>query len=315
MYCPRLDHFVRFNPNGTVSPCGHMVNPAQFDSFESMRNSVWLQEKKNQLAQDVWPSECVRCREIESQGLDSIRTHALALHELETDPEYLQVGGVLDNICNAGCLTCNPECSTKIGSLHGRTFPIVDNSKRFWNLPLQHIRYLDINGGEPSYSKNYKNILTNLPKNIKRVRINTNCSTVIPEIATLLDQGVEVIVTVSLDGIESVHDYVRWPIKWDKFYKNLMTYKSMNLTELNTWTTVSALNIANLQTIFDFVRDNNLLHSWAFLDQPDPLNVKYKNNLTQPYNHVFPHKVAVDRDNQLELDHYLDQQHKLRGLL
>jgi sulfatase maturation enzyme AslB (radical SAM superfamily) len=174
--------------------------------------------------------------------------------------------------------------------------------------------HLDINGGEPSASKNYKNILANLPSNVKSVRINTNCSLVIPEIQSLLDQGVEVVVTVSLDGIGPIHDYVRWPIKWEKFYTNLMSYQSMGLTQLNTWTTVSALNIGDLENIFNFVKSNSLLHSWAFLNTPDALNVEYKNSFTEPYNYMFPAKVAIQRNNQDELDSYLARQHKLRGI-
>ena len=33
---------------------------------------------------------------------------------------------------------------------------------------------LDVNGGEPTASKNYKKLLSNLPSNIRIVRINTN---------------------------------------------------------------------------------------------------------------------------------------------
>lgn len=314
MHCPRLDHFVRFNPSGTVSRCGHMVHPPEFTSLADMDSSVWLAEVKHKMQTDIWPNECARCRDTESMNQRSIRLNAIEFDKKQTQPDYLTVGGVLDNICNSACLTCNQHLSTKIGSLSGKHYVIVDNSTKFWSLPLHRVVHLDINGGEPSASKNYKNILTNLPANIKSVRINTNCSTVIPEIPDLLERGVEVVVTVSLDGIESVHDYVRWPIKWDKFYKNLMAYKAMNLTELNTWTTVSALNIGNLQTIFDFVKDHELLHSWAFLNTPDALDVRYKNNLTQPHSHMFPDRVAIDRVNQTELDHYLDQQHKLRGI-
>ena len=40
MYCPRLDHFVRFNPNGTVSRCGHMVNSPEFDTLEKMGKKI-----------------------------------------------------------------------------------------------------------------------------------------------------------------------------------------------------------------------------------------------------------------------------------
>lgn len=314
MQCPRLDHFVRFNFNGTISRCGHMVDAPQFDTLREMDESSWLRGVKSDLEYGNWPKECVRCQETEFIGNTSIRLNAIKFDQLQTNPDYLIVGGVLDNICNSGCLTCNADHSTKIGSLQSRTYPIVDNTNRFWQLPTKRIVHLDINGGEPSASKNYRDILKNLPPNVKSVRINTNCSLIIDEIESLIDKGIQVTVTVSLDGIEETHDFVRWPITWDKFYNNLMHYQKIKDLDLNTWTTVSALNIHNLIRIKQFVANNQLAHSYAFLHSPDPINVKYENSLTLPYKHIFPNKVAVDRNNQNELDTFLYEQKQLRGI-
>lgn len=310
MQCPRLNHFVRFNPNGTVSRCGHMVNAPEFDSLQEMEDSEWLYKTR----QLIWPQECVRCRETEALEQDSVRVHTIRFHQQQTRRDYLIVGGVLDNICNSGCLTCDENHSTKIGSLTSKTYPIVDNTNRFWNLPVNRVVKLDINGGEPSASKNYLNVLQNLPPSVQEVRINTNCSIVIEEVKQLIARGVRVVVTVSLDGIEETHDYVRWPIKWDKFYMNLMTYKNMPDIELNTWTTVSALNIHNFTAIKQFVTKHQINHSYAFLHDPDPVNIKYVNTLTEPYKSLFPNNVAIDRNNQTELDEFVNNQKELRGL-
>lgn len=311
MICPRLNHFVRFNYNGTVSRCGHMVNPPQFNSLIEMESSDWLYKVKQQSR----PVECVRCFETENISNTSIRLNAIKFHQKQKRPDYLIVGGVLDNICNSGCLTCDENHSTKIGSLTSRTYPIVDNTNRFWNLPTERIVHLDINGGEPSASKNYRNVLKNLPSNVQSVRINTNCSLVIEEVSDLVERGIQVTVTVSLDGIDEVHDMIRWPIKWDKFYENLMFYKSIKELELNTWTTVSALNIHNFIAIKQFVSSHQLLHSYAFLHDPAPINVRYENNLTLPYKKNFPNIVAVDKNNQDELDAFIQQQKQLRGII
>jgi sulfatase maturation enzyme AslB (radical SAM superfamily) len=218
-------------------------------------------------------------------------------------------------VCNSACFSCNEQYSTKIGSLKSKTYFAVDNSDKFWQLPLDRVVHLDINGGEPSASKNYRYLLQNIPTNIRSIRINTNCSTVIPEISNLLDRRIHVTVTVSLDGIEDVHDYVRWPIKWDKFYKNLMAYNSLGIQELNTWTTVSALNIGDFDNILKFVKDHNLNHSYALLHDPSVLNVKYTNSKTVPFKDTLPGQIAVDADNQLELDEFITRQNALRGIL
>ena len=295
MYCPRLDHFVRFNSNGTVGCCGHMTNGPGFRSYDELQSSNWLREIRDEMARDTWPIECQRCKTTEQESTTSIRLDSInrdrAFKSLRKD--YLIVGGVLDNVCNSACLTCNEELSTKIGGLKSKKYIKINNSDRFWSLPLDRIVHLDINGGEPSYSKNYKHILANLPKNIKSVRLNTNCSTVLEELWDVCRRGVHVTVTVSLDGIGPVHDMVRWPIKWDKFYKNLQRYMEMPV-RLNTWTTVSALNIDDLPNILKFVKEHNLEHSYAYLTDPPVLAVENKDS---------PETLA-----------YIQEQKQLRGM-
>jgi MoaA/NifB/PqqE/SkfB family radical SAM enzyme len=169
-------------------------------------------------------------------------------------------------------MSCNPTCSTRIGSLSGKQFPIVNNSNQYWQLPQDRIRHLDINGGEPSYSKNYKKILSNLPPNLKTLRLNTNCNVVLYELIDIVKKGIEVTVTVSCDGIKEVHELMRWPITWDNFYKNLMIYKSMPI-KLNLWTTVSILNVDDLPNIQQFAHNNGIDHNYAYLKMPVELSV------------------------------------------
>jgi len=291
MHCPRLDHFVRFNSNGTVSRCGHMVNAPQFDTLADMESSTWLAKIREKMQNNKWPAECVRCQETEP---NSIRQYAIESDQNTQQKNYLQVGGVLDNVCNAACLSCNETLSTRIGSLNGAGFPVYNNLNKFWDLPQDRIVHLDINGGEPSYSKNYKKILSNLPPNLKTLRLNTNCSTVLKELTDISQRGIEVTVTVSCDGIGSVHDLVRWPIPWQDFYDNLMIYKTMPVA-LNLWTTVSILNVNDLPNIQQFAHDHGIDHSYAYLKTPFEL--------------------SVDNTDSTFRDAYIEKQKRLRGII
>jgi molybdenum cofactor biosynthesis enzyme MoaA len=291
MYCPRLDHFVRFNSDGTVSRCGHMVNAPKFENLEIMESSTWLNKTREKMLAGQWPAECVRCQETEPA---SIRQFAIQLHNQTTQKDYLQVGGVLDNVCNAACMTCNETLSTRIGNLKGPGFPVVNNIDQFWSLPQEQIIHLDINGGEPSYSKNYKKILKNLPPNLKTLRLNTNCSTVLTELNNIAQQGIEVTVTASCDGIGAVHNLVRWPIPWQEFYNNLMIYKSMPV-KLNLWTTVSVLNVDDLPNIQAFAQEHSIDHSWAYLKNPPAL--------------------AVGNTDVEQREQYIHMQKQLRGII
>jgi molybdenum cofactor biosynthesis enzyme MoaA len=270
-----------------------MIDAPEFSTLEEMDSSLWLLTVKKEFAKDQWPEECSRCQQTEHENNTSIRLNAINFNKLQRQTDYLSVGGVLDNICNSGCLTCNEQHSTMIGGLTSKTYPIVDNSSKFWSLPLDRVVHLDINGGEPSASKNYRHILANLPPSIRSVRVNTNCALILDELEALANRGVQVTVTVSLDGIGSVYEYVRWPVKWDKFYSNLMKYREMPV-KLNLWTTVSALNVDDLPNIIAFAQEHNISHSYAYLAEPVELTVENKGT---------PESLA-----------YIQKQNELRGI-
>jgi sulfatase maturation enzyme AslB (radical SAM superfamily) len=303
-----------------------MNNRPTFTSLEEMESSEWLKKIKDQFANNQWPGNCERCKQTEEINGTSVRLHSIELDKKKKLDNYLQVGGVLDNICNSACQSCNASLSTKIGSLINKSqYPIVDNSDIFWKLPQDRIEFLDINGGEPSASANYKKILNNLPPNLRSLRVNTNGSKLIPVLEEINQRGVEVTVTVSFDGIDLVHDYVRWPIKWKKFQENFMTYKAYNLHELNFWTTVHALNINNLENIFNFVQEHKLNHSYALLHAPHELNVGYKNWLTNKAKEKYANsnndelrklsaKIATGENNETFLKDFIAKQDKLRNI-
>tara|TARA_Y100000361_G_C11116862_1_gene320899 strand:+ start:286 stop:861 length:576 start_codon:yes stop_codon:yes gene_type:complete len=176
----------------------------------------------------------------------------------------------------------------------------------------------DVNGGEPTASKNYKKILKALPHNVKIVRMNTNGSRLIPELEDVLKRKIMVIVTMSLDGIGEVHDYTRWPIKWKNYEKTLNAYQALQkkykLLQLDFWTTVSCLNIKILPDIINFANEKKIPHDWAFLEKPSVLNVKYTNKFTSSAKHISPNEIAIDKDNSIELEAFIQRQDRLRNI-
>lgn len=320
MECPRLKHFVRLNPDGSVGRCGHMVKAQGFESLEELDNSEWMRKVRRDMEGDGWAPECQRCERSEQVNGDSIRRKSIKRHKLlnHIRSDYLIVGGVLDNICNSACQSCNANLSTKIGSLESRDWKQVDNFPRFWELPEDRILELDINGGEPTASPNYKKILKKLPKNVKIVRMNTNGSRMISELEDILAQGTTVIVTLSLDGTGQVHDYVRWPIKWKDYTSNVDRYVQLrdryrNL-HLDFWTTVSCLNINDFSNIQAYAAQTRITHNWAFLHTPHVLDVRYTNRMTQEAEHNFIGQVAIDDNNDMELERFIKRQDLVRDI-
>ncbi len=320
MFCPRIDHFIRLNRDGTVGKCGHMINAKGFDSYDELENSDWMSNIRETMDRGQWPMECFRCQRSEKTKGESIRTNSINRHKMlhPIMKDYLIVGGVLDNVCNSACQTCNSNLSTKIGSLESKNYPRVNNFDVFKKLPHERMIEFDVNGGEPTASKNYKTILKALPQNVKIVRMNTNGSRMIPELEAVLKRNIMVIVTLSLDGIGDVHDYVRWPIKWKNYEKTVTAYqklqKKYKLLQLDFWTTVSCLNINCLPDIINFAKDKNIPHDWAFLEQPSVLNVKFTNKFTSIAKDISPNQIATDKDNSIELEAFIQRQDRLRNI-
>jgi len=151
----------------------------------------------------------------------------------------------------------------------------------------------------------------------------------INELIDLLENKIMVIVTISFDGTEDVHDYVRWPIKWEKFIKTVTKYKKLQkqykLLKLDFWTTVSCLNIGDFPNIIKYASNNNIDHAWAFLNTPNVLNVKYKNLFTAKakieflssnnkiLQNIATH-IAIEPDNSEQLLLFIKRQDYLRKI-
>lgn len=320
MFCPRLDHFVRLNANGRIGKCGHMTNPKDFESFEQLEQSTWLKDIRGKMELDKWPSECQRCQQTEAHTGESIRTKSIERHKIlyPKNSRYLIVGGVLDNICNSACQSCSADLSTKIGSLESKQYKKTNNIGQFRTIPQHRILEIDVNGGEPTASPNYRKLIADAPNNVKIVRMNTNGSRVIPELKGLLDRGIMVIVTLSLDGTGATHDYVRWPILWKNYQETVDEYLRMReknkLLKLDFWTTVSCLNINDLDNIKKYASSRDINHSYAFLNLPEVYSVRFKNKFTNAAKHLAPTQIGIDVDNSEKLDLYIKKQDYLRKI-
>ena len=318
--CPRLEHFRRLETDGRYGVCGHMVSRNSFDTLEELEDSKWLESLKQKMNNNIWPDECIRCQLTEQANGSSIRLNAIERDQIlkNVRKDYLIIGGTLDNYCNSACISCNTNLSTRIGILEKD--PIInDNYIEFTKMPQERIVELDINGGEPSLSKNYKKVLANLSSYVKIVRVNTNGSRYIKELELLLDKKIKVIITLSLDGIGQVHDYLRWPIKWVDYKKMVEQYCTLreenSLCSLDFWTTVSSLNINDLPNIIEFANSMNIPHQYGILQTPNEMNIKYKNKFTNRAKNFFNElEISVDIDNSDVLEKFLDKQDKIRNI-
>lgn len=321
MFCPRLYHNLRLS-NGNFQVCGHMVDqPKNFLTADSLCNSEWLKNIKKQFEQNTWPKECIRCQEIENVGETSVRQHSIKAHEnyIQENNDYIFVTGLLDNVCNAACVMCSNKASTLIGKLTNDLF-LVDNTKLFESIPIENILVFEITGGEPSASKLYKETLNKLTKKTKYVRINTNGKRFIPEIEKLLQRDINVTITLSIDGVGNVFEYIRWPIKWEEFNKTVNMYKDLaqqyNNLKLDFWTTLSALNINDVDNIKKYSNDIGIPMSYALVHSPSCLSIKYKNRFTLNAvdSNILYDQLGIFENNENKLNAFIEKNDKIKNI-
>lgn len=328
--CPRLNHNVSISDDGKYQICGHMNTEQSFNSYAELKQSQWIVDLTSKFDNDVWPDECIRCQEIEKTQQPSVRKHSIKNHEIyyQENNDYIFVSGVLDNICNSACIMCSSHVSTYIGKLTKNVI-VINNVDKFYEIPSEQILVFEMAGGEPSVSKSYKQVLTSLSNSTKFIRINTNGGKFIPEIIPLLDKGIDITITFSVDGTNNIFEYIRWPVKWQQFSEILEKYIELSnkyeKLHLNSWATISALNIGELANIIEWASQINVPLSYAILHDPFELDIKYTNDLTITAKQKLINSnnvelmnlaalVAIDRDNTVLLNKFIEKQDSIRNI-
>lgn len=197
------------------------------------------------------------------------------------------------NLCNLACRMCGPEDSItwyeqwskftgseSFDDTHGKVILIRNEVGRlttsdydwhgsdlFWNQienNMQYIQKIYMAGGEPllidrHYEFLNKSVLNGTAKNIE-LEYNTNGTTLPSKVFELWKHFKHVGLGVSVDGVGSVVEYQRWPIKWIQLEKNLYKLNHiMSTTEnISAWfaVTVTAYNVFHISDMVEWKISN-----------------------------------------------------------
>ncbi len=97
---------------------------------------------------------------------------------------------------------------------------------------FKHIKRIYLKGGEPTLLQTMYDYL-NYPvdqghANDIQIKFNTNMTNVQKRFVLLMDQFKKVDLTMSIDGIDSVQEYIRAPSKWSAIDKNILYFIDNN---------------------------------------------------------------------------------------
>lgn len=166
------------------------------------------------------------------------------------------------NLCNLACVSCSVYCSSKWGTEDYKHNRLIGKSLVEHNVnivDLSHVTILKIIGGEPLMEqKRFVELLNKLNLSNLTLMISTN-GTVLPDdtLKSLMNQCKNLVIDVSIDGIDEVGEWYRWPTKFSTVH-NVMSqieewWGDDPRVTLNTKTLINIFNIWRLDEIIKFI--------------------------------------------------------------
>ena len=219
--------------DGKVNPCCVWTSN-QHETLHTYFQSDQIALVQKQLLQDQVPKQCIKCYDNEQRSGQSFRTMNQTFENVEsairdraTDLPSFDIKEIsisTSNICNLKCLPCENASYIRDVELHKLDMinhvPILRIYKNEYNLgdfkSLEQITFL---GGEPFADKITFELIDQLiesgqSRNI-RLDLNTNLTLCTREnLLKIRDNFQEVLIKGSIDGVEEVNEYLRYPSEW-----------------------------------------------------------------------------------------------------
>ena len=302
-FCVLPFNSVSFSATGQLRPCCNAYN-SNFQkkikdlSVEEIINHDNIKKLRQDFLNDNRSQLCKRCWDLEDQGMISYRQLNNDYHKIKNieyytnkqidfdDIEYLDI--TLGNKCNLACRMCNQfsssllaknlidiglynDSSGKKGLIdfnNNDELKILDLIKKSKN--LNSIYFL---GGEPLINDFHEKILQTLINENRADRIyikyNTNMHIDIKKFFAYWIKFKKVEVNASIDGTDSIYEYIRWPGNFNKVYENMklaMDYKTeySNL-KLGISVVNQNLNATNMLELINRFQNIGVQYSYWFI--------------------------------------------------
>ena len=273
---PFIHTFV--TPN-LISPCCAYGDKIKLNSKKQYWSSEQLKNIQQNMLNNIRDDGCEICWKKEDRGFSSLRQHSNQIYSQHITqvkngtkfdyPFYLDLR--LGNLCNLKCRMCISEWSSQIAD------EILSNPNEKWdNIPAQknieinddawelleewipNVKRIFMTGGEPTIIKrnlDYINkiVETGYAKNIELI-FTTNATNVNKKFLEIGKQFNKVHFSVSIDAVNDLANYIRFPSKWSSIRQNLELIGQHDVgVAINT--TIQWLNMTRLNEMFEFIEE------------------------------------------------------------
>ena len=290
----------------------------------------WNSKELNQLRQDFidnkQPDVCERCWQEERAGKESLRQRTISYNP--TAYEDLIVSGKWidgpmsitfksSNVCNLACRSCGAHDSNQFdpeGQVYAKEygdggafvskFPATHVPMEEWIPVAKNLERLEFFGGEPLLNITQYEILQYLVDSgrANQVELMYNSNATNKPTERLREQWKHfksIDISLSIDGIESRFEYLRYPGKWETVLEVIEDLKSMELgipTKIFGNMTMSTQNVLNLKEIMDWQKETFGSEPWiGFAEGPDYMNIRnFPNNIKEQLLQVITRQEVKD---------------------
>ena len=281
---------------GRLRPCCTINSPLvdnkgepykidRIGDFERFWNSSTMQEIRKAGLDNTWHNLCFKCQEQEESGSSSQRMiyNYLLPKNIDAIPKVRVFNLLLSNKCNMKCRMCSPKNSHLIGresQTHGlsklwgndvwgndqtSTYsnPVsIDDDAMVELIEAYHdtIEEIHFAGGEPFLSDTQYIILKKLIELGVSDRIiiayNTNGTIPMDSYYQLWAKFKKVLITISLEAIGDLANYIRYPTNWNNIEKIMSTLDkiSIDTIEVKIDCLVQALNVLRIHDLIEWLQ-------------------------------------------------------------
>jgi molybdenum cofactor biosynthesis enzyme MoaA len=291
-FCAIPFHHVQIRTNGDFNVCcNHGIQQEMninTHTVEQWRGSKHLAEVQQAFLNDEKHPGCQRCWRLEDQGYTSLRQRVAGEYQiLKVDVEQKQLTNVevdLTNLCNLKCLMCNEHESssilaenTQLGINRISQKDVKWTDTAYENLKsvlMSGPKIVNIRGGEPLYIKQLLELVENVPEQRAKtiaLHITTNATVWNDRWARALSKFKLVRFMFSVDAVEELYEYMRFPGKWSVVASNIDTILQLPNAKCLVHCVVQNLNVASLGSLIAWCADRSLWLNLSVLENPQHL--------------------------------------------
>lgn len=257
------------------------------NSFDEIFYSDYMTNLRAEFRANKKPAACATCWSCQSVGAENrfdlskyCLDNVYGYIDWETEGTQSYIAGHFGNLCNLGCLICNPGTSSTIAAEDLKGLSITDKKKhssyalltnhnwsgkniKFWDSlykSAHQIKNFEFLGGEPLMSKEnlafIKHLVdTGLSKD-SSIRICTN-GMHFPDICLMLGKFKKAEITFSIDNLKEKFEYERYNSNWLLLEQTLSKFfalkKQHPSVKLNVGTAASILNAYDLPELITWI--------------------------------------------------------------